>query len=122
MPLEERILHGQDDGVVFSNEEEKARALEILGRTELGRRRAEEFFGADVWTSNRGDAFKGGKGLGQNQNEDDKDVDDSMFKDLINGDDEDDAHKKERDNERNRVVTADSLEAERNAMDMMDSD
>lgn len=116
LSLEERLLRGQDDSVVFSTDEEKAKALEILGRTELGRKRAEEYFGQDVWNSNREDAFTSGAGM----DEDDKDVD-RMFQDLTNGDDDGDA-KKERDNERDRVVTADSLEAERDALDMMDSD
>ncbi|RYP43587.1 hypothetical protein DL770_011582 [Monosporascus sp. CRB-9-2] len=120
LSLEERLLRGQDDNIVFSTDEEKAKALEILGRTELGRKRAEEHFGRDVWSSSREDAFAGGSGVDQNQNEDDKDVD-KMFKDLTNGDDDGDA-KKERESERDRVVTADSLEAERDALDMMDSD
>lgn len=123
LTLEERLIHGQDDGVVFSSDEEKAKALEILGRTELGRKRAEEYFGPDVWTSNRDGAFTGGRGgLDDNHNDDDKEVDDNIFKDLTNGDDDEDAKKEEPDSERNRVVTADSLEAERNAIDMMDSD
>lgn len=122
LTIEERLLFGHDDDIVFRTEEEKAKTLEILSRTELGRRRAEEFFGPDVWGPNRSGAFNGGSGLDRNKNEDDKDVDDSMFKELINGEDDDDDTKKERDNERNRVVTADSLEAERNAMDMTDSD
>lgn len=116
LTLEDRLLRGHDDSVVFSTDEEKAKALEILGRTELGRKRAEEYFGQDVWNSNRDDAFTGGAGI----DEDDKDVD-RMFQDLTNGDDDGEA-KKERDNERDRVVTADSLEAERDALDMMDSD
>ena len=109
---------------MFSSDEEKAKALEILGRTELGRKRAEEYFGPDVWTSSRdGGAFTGGRGgLDDNHNDDDKEVDDNIFKDLTNGDDDEDAKKEEPDSERNRVVTADSLEAERNAIDMMDSD
>ncbi|RYP76213.1 hypothetical protein DL769_003684 [Monosporascus sp. CRB-8-3] len=120
LSLEERLLRGQDDNIVFSTDEEKAKALEILGRTELGRKRAEEHFGRDVWSSSREDAFAGGSGIDQNQNEDDKDVD-KMFKDLTNGDDDGDA-KKECESERDQVVTADSLEAERDALDMMDSD
>ena len=74
----------------------------------------------DVWDSGRKDAFTSGASINPGQNEDEKAVD-RMFKDLTNGDDDGDI-KRERENERNRVVTADSLEAERDAMDMMDSD
>ena len=62
--LEDRLIRGQDDVLVLSNEE-KAKALEILGRTELGRKRAEEYFGEDVWNASREDAFAGGVGIDQ---------------------------------------------------------
>ncbi|KAH7033517.1 PLU-1-like protein [Microdochium trichocladiopsis] len=113
LSLEDRLLRGQDDGSSLPSEAEKERALEILGSTEEGRKRAEEIFGRDVWDKNRKGTFGRGASTEQTQ-EDDKNVD-IMFNDLINGDDDD---RRERD----RVVTADSLEAERNAMDMEDSD
>lgn len=113
LSLEDRLLRGQDESSILSSETGKDRALNILGRTEEGRRRAEEIFGSDVWDKNRGGVFGRRTSVEQSQ-DDDKNVD-MMFNDLINGDDDD---RRERD----RVVTADSLEAERNAMDMEDSD
>ncbi|KAI2602212.1 PLU-1-like protein [Hypoxylon sp. NC1633] len=115
LTLEERLLRGQDDGVSLQTDDSKARVLEILRRTESGRKRAEELFGPDVWNQ-RDDKDVDKMFLDRNQQ------DDKMFLDLTNADDEEDG-KKERQRERERVgVTADSFEAERNAMDMEDSD
>ncbi|KAI1758869.1 PLU-1-like protein [Hypoxylon sp. FL1150] len=119
--LDER-LRDKDDTLNLNlhTDAGKARALEIMRETEVGRKRAEEIFGPDVWNQSRGGAFDSRSNMGQNQ-EDDKDVD-RMFLDLINADDDEEA-KKERQRERERVgVTADSFEAERNEMDMEDSD
>ncbi|KAI0007333.1 PLU-1-like protein [Xylariaceae sp. FL0662B] len=121
LSLEERLMRGQDDGLNLHTDADKGKALEILGRTETGRKRAEEIFGPDVWSSSCDDAFAGRSSIGQGQQEDDKDVD-RMFLDLTNADDDDDA-KKERQRGRDSAgVTAESFEAERNAMDMEDSD
>ncbi|KAL7625856.1 hypothetical protein AAE478_005079 [Parahypoxylon ruwenzoriense] len=117
---EERLSRGQDD-INLNTAAGKAKALELLRQTETGRKRAEEMFGPDVWNHSRDATFSSRSNIGQNQQEDDKDVD-RMFLDLTNADDEDDS-KKERQREKERVsVTADSFEAERNTMDMEDSD
>ncbi|KAI1091756.1 PLU-1-like protein [Rostrohypoxylon terebratum] len=120
LTTEDRLLRGQDHELNLTTDAGKAKALAILRTTELGRKRAEEIFGPDVWKNNgRDDAFNRSN-MSQAQ-DDDKDVD-KMFLDLTNADDEDDA-KKERQREKERVsVTADSFEAERNMMDMEDSD
>ncbi|OTA89831.1 hypothetical protein M434DRAFT_14341 [Hypoxylon sp. CO27-5] len=120
LTLEERLMRGQDDGLNLNTAAGKGKALEILRLTETGRKRAEEMFGPDVWNHSRDDAFTR-TNMGQNQQDDDRDVD-RMFLDLTNADDDDDA-KKERQREKERLsVTADSFEAERNVMDMEDSD
>ncbi|KAL1837282.1 hypothetical protein VTJ49DRAFT_4068 [Mycothermus thermophilus] len=57
--LEERLLRGALDdeelNAHLSTEQGKARVLEILSRTETGRRRAEEMFGAGVWVGGADD-------------------------------------------------------------------
>ncbi|KAL8288940.1 hypothetical protein RB597_000835 [Gaeumannomyces tritici] len=102
--LEERILNGQIDDVTLQTE--KAKILEILGRTEHGRRQAETLYGRRVWGS-------GGAGPGLSQATDRSeekeggDVD-RMFTDLVNQDEE---------------VNPESLESERNGMDaLLDAD
>ncbi|KAI1340800.1 PLU-1-domain-containing protein [Xylariaceae sp. FL0016] len=120
MSLEDRLLRGSDEDLAhFLHNKEKV--LEILGKTDSGREHAKKFFGPNIWTSGRGDTLGGGTASGSGHHEDDKDVD-KMFLDLTNADDDDDA-KKAKQRERERVsVTAESFEAERNAMDMEDSE
>ncbi|KAI1206852.1 PLU-1-like protein [Annulohypoxylon truncatum] len=123
MTLEDRLLRGRDDGLNdnlnLTTDAGKADALALLRTTELGRKRAEELFGPEVWNHGRDDAFSRAN-VSQTQ-DDDRDVD-KMFLDLTNADDDDEA-KKERQREKERVsVTAESFEAERNVMDMEDSD
>lgn len=117
LSLEERLLNGQDDDL--QSEAGKRKALEILGRTEEGRRKAEEMFGPAIWDSEGGlrrtsDTITGEAELRQ-EDGDDKDVD-RMFLDLTNADDDDGEGKK------SAAVTTESFEAERDAMTMMDSD
>ncbi|KAI1466698.1 jumonji superfamily protein [Daldinia caldariorum] len=120
LTLEERLQRGQDDGLNLNTDAGKGKALEYLRRTETGRKRAEEIFGPGVWSHNGDDTFTSRQNIGHGQ-EDDRDVD-KMFLDLTNADDDEET-KKERQRERERLsVTADSFEAERNAMDMEDSD
>jgi histone demethylase JARID1 len=93
--LEERLLRGTfgDDelNAHLSTETGKARVLEILSRTDTGRRRAEEIFGPGVWGDrNQDDASSGARdndpiGIGVGN-----DGDDSMFVDLVNQDDDED--------------------------------
>ncbi|KAI1176109.1 PLU-1-domain-containing protein [Nemania sp. FL0916] len=121
MSLEERLLQGQDDllGVTGADRE---KVLEILSRTENGRRRAEDIFGPDVWDSRHGKNFERSSKVHQNHPDNDREVD-KMFLDLTNAE-EDDISKKDRPQGSERVTAA-SFDAERNAMgmeDMEDSD
>ncbi|KAK6062421.1 PLU-1-like protein [Seiridium cupressi] len=120
LSLEERLLSGQDDALNLQSEAGKSKALEILRRTEEGRRRAEEMFGPDIWDGEsglRGSGSMTGDAEMRQEEGDDKDVD-RMFLDLTNADDD--------DGEGRKVavanMTTESFEAERDAMDMMDSD
>ncbi|KXX73938.1 Lid2 complex component lid2 [Madurella mycetomatis] len=100
--LEERLLGGAFDDEELhkhlSTAAGKDRVLEILSRTETGRRRAEDIFGRDVWgeqhsrvaatTARDNDPI--GIGVGN-----EGDGDDSMFVDLVNEDDDEDGdHRK----------------------------
>ena len=115
LSLEERLLRENPDdvnGADFSllTDAAKEKALEILSRTETGRRRAEELLGRGIWSDEAGT---------QNEEVDGGDMD-RMFADMTNqDDDEDDGGKRSNDN----AVTAESLESERNGMDaLLDSD
>ncbi|KAI8625536.1 PLU-1-domain-containing protein [Xylariaceae sp. FL1651] len=121
MSLEERIIHGQDDDLIHATGADREKVLEILSTTENGRQRAEDVYGPDVWNFKRDKNFDRPSKVDQSHPDDDKEVD-KMFLDLTNVD-EDDVTKKERQRERERVsITAESFEAERNAMDMEDSE
>lgn len=121
MSLEECILQGQDNDIIHATGSDRENILEILSRTENGRRRAEDLYGPDVWDSRRGKNFERPSKVGHAHAEDDKEVA-KMFLDLTNAE-EDEAAKKERQQEAARVsITAESFEAERNAMDMEDSE
>ncbi|KAI2633960.1 PLU-1-domain-containing protein [Xylaria nigripes] len=121
MSLEERILHGQDDDLLHPTGENRERVLEILSRTENGRRRAEDVYGPEIWDSRRDKNFQQSSKIDHNHPEDDKEVD-KMFRDLTNAD-EDESAKRERQRVGGPVsITAESFEAERNAMDMEDSE
>lgn len=101
--LEERILNGQIDDVTLQTE--KAKILEILGRTDPGRRHAEALYGARVWGSSAGPGFS--QATDRNEEKEGGDVD-RMFTDLVNQDEE---------------VNPESLESERNGMDaLLDAD
>lgn len=114
LSLEDRLLTGHDDALNLQSESEKNKALEILGRTEEGRRRAEEIFGPYVWDDESG--LRGSSSLSGDadirQEDPDENVD-RIFAEMTNGDDEDGEGKK---------ATTESFEAERDALDMEDSD
>ncbi|KAK5656708.1 hypothetical protein OQA88_4255 [Cercophora sp. LCS_1] len=94
MSLEDRLLEG-DDAVDVHSHADKPKVLEILSRTDAGRRQAEEIYGRDVW------------GSGSNAPRDHTDplgiggegeTDDSMFVDLVNNeDDEEESDRKKVD-------------------------
>ncbi|KAK8136077.1 Lid2 complex component lid2 [Apiospora sp. TS-2023a] len=115
LSLEDRLLSGHDDA---HSDISKAKALEILSRTENGRRKAEELFGPDVWSAEGLRRGSGGMGRGITQvpdEEDNKDVDRIML-DFTNADDDDG------DGAKRGAISAESFEAERDDMAMMDSD
>jgi histone demethylase JARID1 len=123
--LEEHLLHGipdlEDLGLNILNEDHKTKALEILSRTDVGRKKAEEIFGRDVWGLNpmSGPRDDDPIGIGVDGHEGDDSVN-RMFIDLVNDvdDDEDDAqgggHKGH-----NRHFMTDSLESERNGIHLL---
>lgn len=119
LSLEDRLLSGQDVALNLQSDSEKGKALEILGRTEEGRRRAEEIFGHDVWEDENG--LRGSRSMTgdveMRQEDGDENVD-RMFLDLTNAEDDDGEGKKGS----SAAVTTESFEAERDAMDMEDSD
>lgn len=117
MSLEERLLQGQEDGISFQTDAEKNKALEILSRTELGRKQAERLWGPNVWS--RGSISDTDRRLSNPIDEDmmrqDEGNVDQMFKEMTNQDEEDD---KRNDNGDVKMTTA-SLEKERNGMDAL---
>jgi histone demethylase JARID1 len=119
MSLEERLLQGQEDGISFQTDAEKSKALEILSRTELGRKQAERLWGPNVWGRGRGSISDAGRSLSNPIDEDmmrqDEGNVDQMFKEMTNQDEEDDKRNDNGDVE----MTAASLEKERNGMDAL---
>ncbi|CAF3460522.1 unnamed protein product [Fusarium graminearum] len=119
MSLEERLLQGQEEGISIQTDSERSKALEILSRTELGRKQAERLWGPNVWSRGRGSISDAGRRLSNPIDEDmmrqDEGNVDQMFKEMTNQDEEDD---KRNDNGDVRMTTA-SLEKERNGMDAL---
>ncbi|KAJ3579860.1 hypothetical protein NPX13_g707 [Xylaria arbuscula] len=119
LSLEERILQGQDEDLIHATGAEREKVLEILGKTENGRRRAEDVYGPNVWDSRRQKGFQRPSEVDQRHPDDDKEVD-KMFLDLTNANDDDVAKKDKRQVGERVSITAESFEAERNAMDAME--
>ncbi|KAI6784870.1 Lysine-specific demethylase lid-like protein [Emericellopsis cladophorae] len=121
--LEERLLQGEVDDVELQTEEGKSKALEILSRTDEGRREAERIWGSDVWgtphrsISDQGRSMTPGD-IDPMMKHDDGNVD-QMFKEMTNQDDDDDQQKKRDTVADSHNVTAESLEKERNGLDAM---
>ena len=115
LSLEERIISGNLDDGELESDLERAKLLEILGRTEVGRRRAEEVFGRDVWRKGIGSS-----GPAQHPQEDEGAVD-RMFVDLVNQDEDDEAGAGSKKGD--KIMTPADLESERNGMDaLLDGD
>lgn len=111
--IEERLMSG--DGLNLRDPHERSKALEILGRTDLGRQRAEEMFGPGVWNEVPG-MRRPSSGAGPGQH--DERAVDKMFDDLTNSSED-----KSREGFDNFMPTAESLESERNGMDaLLDGD
>ncbi|KAK2056354.1 PLU-1-like protein [Colletotrichum caudatum] len=117
LSLEERLLQGQEDGLNLHTEAGKSKALEILRRTEVGRKRAVEMFGPDVFKGDVG--MLNGREDAPRSQEEERAVN-KMFDDLTNQDDDDVKRKQE---SFDGPITAESLESERNGMDaLLDGD
>lgn len=122
LSLEERLLRGHEDDVDLYTEAGKSKALEILGRTEVGREQAEKIWGPNVWGPKRGSMSEAGRPISPsevdgNTKPDEGNVD-QMFKEMTNEEDDEDNKKKD-DNNTTETVTAESLESERNGLDAM---
>lgn len=122
LSLEERLLQGQEDGINLQTEAGKSKALEILGRTEVGRRQAENIWGPDVWRPSRRsmsdpDGSMTPVEMDGMMRHDEGNVD-QMFKDMTNQEDDEDQKKKD-GVAASGPVTAESLESERNGLDAL---
>ncbi|KAM4066559.1 PLU-1-like protein [Hirsutella rhossiliensis] len=121
LTLEERLLQGQEDGINLQTEAGKSKALEILGRTEVGRKQAENIWGPDVWRPSRRSMSDADGSMTPVEMDgmirhDEGNVD-QMFKEMTNQEDDEDQKKKE--SVANGPVTAESLESERNGLDAL---
>ncbi|WYZ38240.1 hypothetical protein EsH8_III_000154 [Colletotrichum jinshuiense] len=117
LSLEERLLRGQEDGLNLHTDAGKSKALEILRRTEVGRKRAVEMFGPDVFKGDVG--MLNGRDDAPRSQEEERAVN-KMFDDLTNQDDDDGKRKQETFD---GPITAESLESERNGLDaLLDGD
>jgi histone demethylase JARID1 len=88
LSIEEQLLRGQEDLLNIETDVGKSKALEILGRTETGRKRAEEIFGPNIWVGERAFSSRADL-LREGPQEDEGDVN-AMFIDLTNQDTDDD--------------------------------
>jgi histone demethylase JARID1 len=113
--LEERLLEGKIDDIDLQTELGKSKALEILGRTEEGRKQAEKIWGADVWSGKPGSMAAHDSHV--EEKPDDEKVE-QMFNEMTNQE-EDEGGKAKGDKSSKDHVTADSLESERNDLDAM---
>lgn len=123
--LEDRLLRGQPEDSTLKDymatEAGQQTALEMLSKTQEGRRKAEEIFGPGAFDTGRA-AMSGPDDAGI----DDGAVD-QMFADMVNQDDEDElkvkgkgtAGKGSGSNRDEEKITAESLENERNGLDAL---
>ncbi len=124
LSLQQQLLRAEnDDGKMFSiSGDGRSRALEILSRTEDGRRRAEEVFARGAWD---GGGATGAGLLSRSQVEDNNRSADHLFISLCSSDDEDRQHEgggrrgREVEINGNKHVTPEDLENERNGMDAL---
>ena len=87
LSLENQLLHDAENFTVDVHAD-KSKVLEILMRTDDGRRQAEEIYGPNVWGNRPESNDPLGIGVGA-----EGEGDDSMFVDLVNQDDDDDGKK-----------------------------
>lgn len=98
LSLEERLLSGKED-INLHNDADKAKALEILSRTEAGRTQAEAIWGPEVWRNTVGslpDQVPRTSTEDDVVMRDDEGKVDQMFKEMTN-DDEDEGDKDKND-------------------------
>ncbi|KAM0328590.1 hypothetical protein ACHAQA_004998 [Verticillium albo-atrum] len=114
MSLEERLASGQEDGLNLRDPGQRSKALEILSRTDVGRKKAEEMFGPGVWTDET--ILRQSPTAGPTAGPQDERAVDKMFEDLTNHDDD---GRKGREAYDGFVPTAESFENERNGMDAL---
>ncbi|KAK3942509.1 Lid2 complex component lid2 [Diplogelasinospora grovesii] len=92
LTLEERLLRGIPDGeelnMDLSTEAGRAKAMELLSRTEEGRRQAEQIFGRGS-SSGKGATATENDPLGIGMGNDEGEAVNRMFIDLVNSDDDD---------------------------------
>ncbi|KAK0383681.1 hypothetical protein NLU13_9592 [Sarocladium strictum] len=113
LSLEERLWAGKD--INLQGDAERRKALEILSRTDVGKRKAEEIFGPDVWNpSYLNDRHMTPPDVDVEMKEDDSKVDE-MFKEMTHQDEDEDAKKKEV--EEAKTATDEGLAAEKPADD-----
>ncbi|KAH8177104.1 PLU-1-like protein [Sarocladium implicatum] len=96
MSLEEKLMAGKD--INLESTTEKTKALEILSRTDMGKKKAEEIFGSDVWNPSRASHSDDGRPAAADgdveMKEDDSKVDE-MFREMTNQDEDEDVKKKD---------------------------
>lgn len=92
LSLEQRLMAGKD--IDLESEAEKSKALELLSRTEMGKKKAEEIWGRDVWDPSRGSHSDDAADGDVEMREDDSKVDE-MFREMTNHDEDEDAKKKD---------------------------
>ncbi|KAK0629548.1 PLU-1-like protein-domain-containing protein [Bombardia bombarda] len=113
LSLEDHLLRGfhdnEDLNVNLHTEAGRAKAIDILGRTEDGQRQAEEIFGPGVFNGSSSRADNDPLGIG-NEGE----GDDSMFVDLVNDDDDESDRRKMVGDHHSHREDSMSLEMERN--------
>ncbi|KAI1266406.1 PLU-1-domain-containing protein [Xylariaceae sp. FL1019] len=122
MSIEDRILQGEDEDLIHATGADREKILEILSKTDTGRRRAEDVYGPDIWTSRGEKSFGRRRSTAEESHADDDNEVDKMFHDLTNADEDDPAKKQRQREEEQQRITTESFDAERNAMDMEDSD
>lgn len=121
-----RMLRGPADnsntfGDFMMNDSGHHKALEILNKTKEGREKAQTIFGSGNFA---GSSAAMGGAANHDDGVDDGEMDDQMFADMVHQDDDEEKGKgvaapKQPGADQNEVITADSLESERNGMDAL---
>ena len=124
LSLEESLLQDREDDINLNTEAGKSKALEILSRTESGRKEAERLWGSEVWGQSRRSMSGHERSVSPTEMEDivrhDHGNVDEMFKEMTNQEDEEVQKKKDyKDTTEGGPVTAESLESERNGLDAL---